>query len=201
MTWAELVSLIIFGFSSAWTPGPNNTLVANSGAHFGFRPTIPHILGIGFGFSFMVFVLSFGLGALFQKSQFLREGIRFLGIVILLWMAWKTATAGRIKDQEKTRKPFTFIGAASFQWINPKAWVMAVSISSQYSDPMAPIVSALILAAVFLFMGLSSASGWAAFGLSIRHLLNTDQRMTIFNVTMAALLVFSVVLIATANLN
>ncbi|GLQ35383.1 lysine transporter LysE [Amylibacter marinus] len=200
MTIAELISLMGIALVAGWTPGPNNTLVANSAARFGFRATFPHVAGIGIGFPIMVFCIALGLGNLFQQSIVLREGLRILGAVVLLWMSWRIATAGQPNAQAKEARPFTLIESASFQWINPKGWVMAIGISSQFADPSRPAITAMIMAACFVFVGFSSASGWAYFGTYMQRWLTTKRRADVFNWTMAALLVLSVLMIAFADL-
>jgi len=197
---ADLISLFGIAMVAGWTPGPNNALVATSGAQFGFRRTFPHVAGIGIGFPFMVFCVSMGLGALFQQSALVREGLRIIGIIVLLWFSWKVATAGRPSSQSGKGRPFTFIEAASFQWINPKGWIMAISISSQFADPQNLFLSSLIIGSVFVFVGFSSASGWTLFGTTMQRWLTTDRRANIFNWSMAALLLLSVFLIASSRL-
>ncbi|PIB26500.1 hypothetical protein BFP76_11350 [Amylibacter kogurei] len=200
MSFESLVSLFTIAMVAGWTPGPNNTLVANSAARFGFAKTMPHIAGIGIGFPFMVFCIAFGLGALFQQSAVLREGLRAIGIIVLLWFAYKVATAGKPDPTKSADKPFTFFQSAAFQWINPKGWVMAISITSQFIAPQNSLISAFTIASVFVFVGFTSASGWTLFGTAMQRWLTNDTRVNIFNYTMAALLVFSVILIAKAKL-
>lgn len=199
MTFTTILSLFGLAMVAGWTPGPNNALVATSGAQFGFRRTFPHVAGIGIGFPFMMFCVSLGLGALFQQSAFLRETLRVVGIVVLLWFAWKVATAGKPSSEGGRGRPFTFLESASFQWINPKGWIMAISISSQFADPMRPLLSSLIIAGVFIFVGFSSAAGWTLFGTAMQRWLTTDLRANVFNWVMAAMLLLSVFLIATSR--
>jgi threonine/homoserine/homoserine lactone efflux protein len=200
MTFATILSLLGLAMVAGWTPGPNNALVATSGAQFGFRRTFPHVAGIGIGFPFMVFCVSLGLGAIFQQSAFIREGLRIVGIVVLLWFAWKVATAGKPNSQSGRGRPFTFLESASFQWINPKGWIMAISISSQFADPTRPIMSSMTIAGVFVFVGFTSASGWTLFGTAMQRWLTTDARANVFNWVMAATLLLSVFLIASSRL-
>lgn len=200
MTLGVFLSLFSIAFVAAWTPGPNNTLVANSAVNFGFRKTIPHISGIGLGFPFMVFCIGFGLGAVFQSSSLLREVLRWGGIAVLMWFAWKIANGGKIKNQDTGDRPFTFFESAAFQWINPKGWVMAISITSQFVSADAMLSSALIVAGVFVTAGFTSASGWALFGKAMQAWLTSPARLRAFNYTMAALLVLSVLMIAKSDL-
>lgn len=200
MTLTTIFSLFGIAMVAGWTPGPNNALVATSGAQFGFRRTMPHVTGIGIGFPFMVFCVSLGLGAIFQQSVFVREGLRVLGIVVLIWFAWKVATAGKPNAQSGKGRPFTFLESAAFQWINPKGWIMAISISSQFADPSKPVLSSAIIASIFVFVGFTSASGWTLFGTGMQRWLTTEGRANAFNWSMAALLLLSVFMIASSRL-
>ena len=201
MTPTTLLSLLGIALVAGWTPGPNNALVATSGAQFGFWRTLPHVAGIGIGFPFMAFCISLGLGAVFQQSMLIRESLRIIGIIVLLWFAWKVATSGKPNSQSGKSRPFTFFESAAFQWINPKGWIMAMSISSQFADPSKPIISSSIIAGVFFFVGFTSASGWTLFGKGMQRWLTTDRRANTFNWTMAALLLLSVQMIASSRLN
>ncbi len=194
------LSLFSLAIGAAWTPGPNNVLVANSGARFGFRASLPHIAGIGLGFPFMIFCVGAGLGQVFAQSALLREGLRIGGAIILLWVAWNIATARGAAKAGTSKKPFTFIQAAAFQWINPKAWVMAIGISAQFVIPAHPIQTALIVSMVFVMVGFGSASTWAFFGAALQNWLRIGNRLRVFNVSMALLIVLSVFFLLTETL-
>lgn len=195
MTQDTLLALTVLALAMVWTPGPNNALVAASGANFGFRRSLPHVLGIAFGFALMIFVVGFFLGELFQASALLREGLRWGGAALLLWLAWKVATSGGISFGRGEPRPFTLVEAMAFQWINPKAWAMAIAISGQFILAEAPLVSAAIVGTVFVLAGLTSASGWAWAGQALSRWLATPARLRLFNVAMAGLIVASVGLI------
>jgi len=195
MTQETLGALVALALAMVWTPGPNNALVAASGAHFGLRRSMPHVLGIALGFALMIFVVGFFLGSLFQSSALLREGLRLLGAAILLWLAWKVARSGGISSATGEPRPFTFLEACAFQWINPKAWAMAIAISSQFILADAPFASAATVGAVFVLAGLTSASGWAWAGQAIARFLTTPGRLRLFNLSMAGLIVASVALL------
>ena len=200
MTLGELMSLIGMAMVASWTPGPNNALLATSGSRFGFQRTWPHILGIVFGFPLMIFCIAVGLGILFQQSIFLREALRLIGIGVLLWLAWNIARSGELNIGKTKDRPFKFAEAAAFQWINPKAWVMAVSITSQFVNPEMMILTSLIISGVFVVAAISSATAWAWLGMSLQKYLTSESRRKAFNLTMAALLVFSIIVIATSEL-
>jgi threonine/homoserine/homoserine lactone efflux protein len=188
MTVETLLALTALAFASTWTPGPNNILLANSGAIFGFRPTLPHALGVALGFPLMLFLLSLGLGEAFARSEALREGLRWVGVVVLLWLGWRIATARRARGGAGRGRPFTFAEAAAFQWVNPKAWAMAVSTAAAFSTGAAPLREAALFAAVFVLSGLTSANGWAAFGAALRRALSSEPRLRAFNALMGGLI-------------
>ncbi|MHC0052060.1 LysE family translocator [Actibacterium sp. D379-3] len=189
------LALVTLAVTAAWTPGPNNALVANSAVHFGFRRTVPHILGIALGFALMMFLVGYFLGQVFASSPLLRETLRWGGAALLLWIAWKVANSGGIGTVSGEVRPFTFVEAAGFQWINPKGWSMAIAVTSQFISGDAPLVSALIVAGVFVLVGLGSASSWAIAGQAITRWINTEGRMRWFNYAMGALIAACVILL------
>lgn len=198
---ADLIPLLGFIIASLWTPGPNNTLIALSAARFGFRASLPHMMGVAFGFALMSFLIAFGLGTVFQQSALLRELVRWTGIVILLWLCWRIATAPAPELQGQTdKKPWSFLQASAFQWINPKAWVMAISVTSQFVSPEAPLQTAAVIAAIFAVFGCSSSTGWGLFGVMIIRWLKGEWQIRVFNFAMAGLLLFSILLIVFADL-
>ena len=200
MIFEHLVSLFSLSFVAAWTPGPNNALVASSGARFGMRRTLPHVAGIGIGFPVMVFSIALGLGELFKYSSVLHESLRWIGIAVLLWLSWKIAFSGGSAKPENRIRPVTFWDSAAFQWINPKGWVMAISITSQYAGGARPYASAIIVAAVFVFLGFTSAFGWTVFGQKMQRWLQTPLRLRVFNISMETLILLSVFAILKAEL-
>ena len=183
-----LLALTGFAFATTWTPGPNNMMLAASGATFGWRLTVPHALGVALGFPFMVFLIALGLGEVFQRSQVLQTGLTWGGFAVMLYLAWRIATAGAAKATSRTR-PLRFHEAAAFQWVNPKAWVMAIGVSATYARGDDPITDAAIIAAAFVLAGLTSSQTWAAFGAGIGRALGTGTRLRAFNITMGLLLV------------
>jgi threonine/homoserine/homoserine lactone efflux protein len=195
MDFDTMIALATLAFVAAFTPGPNNALVASSGANFGFGRTIPHILGIAFGFALMIFIVGFFLGALFEQSALLRKVLRWGGVVLLLYIAWKIATAGGLGSKDGNPRPFRFVEAAAFQWVNPKAWAMAVAITAQFVSGGQQILAALITAGIFVIAGLTSASTWALAGTALTQWINTPERLRLFNIVMALLIAGCVVLL------
>lgn len=200
MTAESLLALTTLAFASTWTPGPNNILLANSGATFGFRPTLPHAFGVALGFPLMLFLLSLGLGEAFARSEALREALRWAGVAVLLWLGWRIGTADRAEGGIGRGRPFTFVEAAAFQWVNPKAWAMAVSTAAAFSTGDAPLAEAALFAGVFVLSGLTSANGWAAFGAALRRALAAPARLRAFNLTMGALIGLCALYLAVADL-
>jgi len=134
MTFEILTALTIFAFVSSITPGPNNLMLMNSGANFGFKQTIPHMLGVGLGFTFMVLLVGLGVIQLFDRFPMSYDILKVLSIVYLVYLAFKIATStGSIEQKSSTSTPFTFAQAALFQWVNPKAWTMALTSISIYA--------------------------------------------------------------------
>lgn len=187
MPMESFLPMLALALAAAWTPGPNNALLAASGARFGLRQTMPHVLGVGLGFPVMVLIVGLVLAQAFQTSQWLQQGLKWGGAALLLWMGWKIATAGRPGQRTATERPFSFLGAAAFQWINPKGWVMAVSITSLYLSRAAPVQTAAIIAGTFVLAGLSSAFGWAWLGQLLSRWLGDGPRLRLFNLVMGAM--------------
>ena len=193
MALEPLISLVVLAFAASWTPGPNNALVAASGANFGLRASLPHVWGIALGFPVMALVVGLALGELFAASALLREGLRWGGAALLLWVAWQVARSGGLGRADRPR-PFTFAEAAAFQWVNPKGWVMALAISAQFVRPDRPVATAAMVAGVFLLAGLSSSLAWAGLGQALRRVLAAPGRLRLFNGAMGGLIALGVVL-------
>ena len=195
MSIENLMTLIVLASVAAFTPGPNNALVASSGVNFGYRRTLPHILGIAFGFAAMVFIVGLFLGELFERSQLLREVLRWAGVVLLLYVSWKLAQSGGLGSKDGNPRPFRFYEAAAFQWVNPKGWAMAIAITSQFAGQSEGFATSGVIAAVFVVAGLTSASTWALLGQSLRRWLHTTHRVQMFNRVMAVLIAACVIML------
>jgi threonine/homoserine/homoserine lactone efflux protein len=187
------LALVSFAFVAAMTPGPNNIMLTASGVNFGFARTIPHMTGICAGFVALVLAVGLGVGAAFTAFPDAKTILKVIGAAYMLWLAWKVATAGPSDAEEGGGAPMTFWQAAAFQWVNPKAWVMAVSAMAVY---VRPLHAAADVAAVTLAFGLVTVPAvvtWAAFGHVLRRALRDPAKVRVFNVVMALLLVASVV--------
>lgn len=191
MTYELLFALILYALVTSITPGPNNIMLMTSGANFGIRRTIPHMLGIGIGFTVMILAVGTGLAGVFQSWPPAQDILRWVSIVYLCWLAWKIGSqpTGKIKAGEAAR-PMTFLQAAAFQWVNPKAWTMALTAITAYA-PGREIVYVFIVALVFGIINLPAVGVWAFIGTNVSRLLNSPGQLRIFNVSMAALLIVS----------
>ena len=190
MTAQLLLAFVLFAFATAGTPGPNNMMLLASGANFGFRATIVHILGISVGLGVMVLAMGLGLGGVFRAWPVLHELLRWVGGGYLLWLAWKIGTAKGIGDREAGARPMTFLGAAAFQWVNPKAWAMALTAATTYM-PDGSTTGVFLVAGTFMLVGAPCSAAWAGFGQGMRRFLDRPAVLRTFNLTMAALLVAS----------
>lgn len=202
---AWLASALGFAVATAGTPGPNNAMLTSSGSLWGFRRTIPHMLGISIGFPIMLIAVAAGAGGLLVNHSTVLSAMRWLGAAYLLYLAWRIATARPAADEDervvgaesaRTRsRPLTFIQAALFQWINPKAWLITISaLATLTSVAQRPsFARALILAGVFLVVTLPVTAFWTSVGVGVARVARTQQALRRFNLIMAALLVASVV--------
>ncbi len=191
MTTATLIALILFAFSTSVTPGPNNMMLFASGVNFGFQRTIPHMMGISSGFFTLLLGVGLGIGALLKSMPVLDLALKVASGGYMLWIAWKIGSTHTLADVKPGTRPMTFLEAAAFQWINPKAWAMAIPAMAAYTDQTAVVSSVFFISAVFAIINLPSTSSWAAFGSSLREWLSVQPRLKYFNITMAVLLVLS----------
>lgn len=194
MPFDQLILLATIAISASFTPGPNNALVASFAAHHGFRAALPHVLGVTIGFPVMIFMVGLFLGQVFQQSATLQLTLKVAGAGILLWMAWRTATAGSA-GTAAARPPFTFVQSAAFQWVNPKGWTFVIGVTAQFVVAEAPAQSALICAGIFAIAGLASMLSWAVAGHAMTRFLTNARRLQAFNITMGALIALSVVML------
>lgn len=196
VTWA--ISAFSFALSMSATPGPNNAMVAASGATFGFGRTWPHILGISFGFPLMVVAVAVGANGILHRYPIVHEGLKWLGAAYLLWLAWKIATArpvGVVAGEMTGGGPVGFIQALLFQWVNPKAWIIAVGAIATYTQPDSPALMAqvLALALMFLLVCIPATALWTGIGAGAARLLRTPTALRTFNRVMAGLLALSLI--------
>jgi threonine/homoserine/homoserine lactone efflux protein len=192
MTHELLAALIAFAFVSSITPGPNNLMLMASGANFGFRRTIAHMLGISLGHALMVFLVGLGIAGLFTAIPATKTVLKVVSVLYMLWLAFKVATSATPAEGRAGGQPMTFLQAAAFQWVNPKAWYMAIFAITNYAANTS-IAACAIVAVVFACTNLPSVSVWAWMGQELRRWLTNPARLRAFNWTMAALLVASLI--------
>ena len=183
------LALVVFAFVSSVTPGPNNLMLLASGVNFGFRRTVPHMAGIGFGFWLLLMAVGLGLGAMLSAFPTLHLALKIAGGAYLLYLAWRVATSRSMGSGGTAQgRPMTFLEAVAFQWVNPKAGVMAVTAMAIYTDPQRPLLSVVLVAAAFAIVNFPSVSVWAAFGVALRGFLADPVRLKWFNIAMGVLL-------------
>jgi threonine/homoserine/homoserine lactone efflux protein len=189
-----LFPYVLYCIAMSGTPGPNNVMLLASGVNHGYRRTLPHILGINIGFSLMMFLMALGLGAVFLAEPRLQTALKIAGVAYMLWLAWRIATAAGVGEGEAAGRPMTFLEGAAFQWVNVKAWMMIMGAISVYGPPgYDPLGKALYLSLVMLIAGAPAMHIWTLFGVGIRRFLGNPKALRAFNVTMALLLVASLI--------
>ena len=175
-----------------FTPGPNNIMLLSSGLTYGFRRTIPHIVGIVLGFAFMVGTVGLGLGTVFLAYPILQTILKYAGAAYLIYLAAVIAFSGPAKPGEADRRgPMTFWGAAMFQWINAKGWVIVIGTITAYAAIAQFPINIVIQTLISLLVGAVSTVVWALFGTALRPVLTSERLVRAFNILMALLLLAS----------
>jgi threonine/homoserine/homoserine lactone efflux protein len=195
VTAGHAIAFLVFAVVAAITPGPSNLILTSTGAAVGVRRGLPALLGQVVGMGLMLFVVAFGLGSLILKNPLILEGLKWGGIAFLLGLSWKIATAGRSEETED-RVHVGFWGAAAFQWVNPKAWLICAGAVGTYfqAEAGSAVGRSAFLALLFILAALPSCSVWLAAGASVQRLLRGERAARIFNLTMGALLAGSILL-------
>ena len=193
-TGAMFLSILSFAFATAMSPGPNNFMLLSSGLTFGYQKTMPHIMGVMVGFPIMVMAIGLGMGSVFELYPWLYNVLKVVGIAYLLWMAWKIATSNStMSTNDEVKKPFTFVQAVLFQWVNPKAWVMVITAMGSFiTSTQQAFLQVVIIALTYLCIGLLSTNFWALGGVYLQRFISNEKRVRVFNILMALLIVFSV---------
>ncbi|MCP4933080.1 MAG: LysE family translocator [bacterium] len=192
----NLPALLLFTTSAAFTPGPNNLMITASGANFGYRRSLPHMMGVTFGFPAMLVAMAFGLVQIFDAWPVLHTYLRYAGATYMVYLAFRIATSTTIDKARETAQPLSFMEAALFQWINPKAVIYALSTLSIFTTPKGHFFEEiLLLTIVAVLVSFASITTWCMFGTAIGHLLKSAKALLVFNLTMAATLLASITLI------
>ena len=189
MSSEVLLALAAYAFVTSISPGPSNFMLLAAGANFGFWRALPQVLGITIGFSSLLLAVGFGLGALLTAFPMLDIALKVAGGVYLLYLAWRIGTSRSLgQGGADGARPLTFLESAAFQWINPKAWVVAVSVMALYTSPEAPFLSVVLISLAFALVNFPSVSAWAGFGTGLREFLSNPVRLKWFNIAMGVLL-------------
>lgn len=191
MTYDLFSGLVLFAFASSITPGPNNIMLMASGVNYGLRRTLPHMLGVSLGHGAMTLILGLGLVRIFEVFPRLRLALTVISVAYLLWLAWKVANAAPPASAREGAKPLSFLQAAGFQWVNPKAIYMSIYAQTNFTTEGAGWTSAVAVAVVFALVNLPSVATWVWGGTQVRRWLDGPGRLRAFNWTMAALLILS----------
>ena len=191
MTIDLFLALAAFAIVTTVTPGPNNLMLVASGVNFGFRRSVPHMLGINLGFPLMIGLVGLGLGRIFEIYPVIYTGLRAAGAIYMLWLAWKIATAGPVDFGGSAGRPLSFLQAASFQWVNPKAWIMAATAIATYTVASNFGSTLLIIILAFTAAAFPSSAIWVGFGTALRRFLNDPRYCRSVNIIMAVALVAS----------
>lgn len=188
----SLLPLALFAFVSSITPGPNNIMLTSSGILFGFGRTIPHVLGITFGFGVMLALCAVGIGSLILAVPAIHVVLKVFGSGYLLYLAWQLRNMAFKQEDQANVKPISFLGAAMFQFVNPKAWVMTVTSASAFLPPVQPVGLAIaLLCLVFVVIGLPCSVVWAGTGAALRCHLAQAVWQRVFCVVMVLLTVYA----------
>ncbi|WP_210115112.1 LysE family translocator [Roseovarius aestuariivivens] len=192
MTLELYTALFVFALVTVITPGPNNLMLMASGANFGFRRTVPHMLGIGLGFPTMVLLVGVGVMQLFDLWPVSYILLKILSVAYLLYLAWKIANAAPPKEARTEGRPLTFLQSAAFQWVNPKAWSMALSAITLYAASR-DLGAVIWVAGTYVLVSTVSVTSWTVLGQQMGRLLRSEARLRIFNRVMAILLVATLI--------
>ena len=191
MTLETFLALSLYSFATSITPGPNNLMLLASGANFGLRRSVPHIFGIIFGFVVMTITVGLGMAAVEQLLPGFVTALRYISLAYMAWLAWRLAMSGSLQPVDGDAKPMGFMAASLFQWVNPKAWAMALTAMAIYTTPENHVVSVVLVALYFEAVALPCMFVWAGFGVALRGFLSVPARLRAFSILMAVLLIGS----------
>lgn len=196
MSTEQTAAFVLFAVVAAVTPGPSNVMLTAAGANGGVVRGLPCLVGVTAGMGLMMFVVPLGLGSLILKNPLVLKALNWAGAAFLLWLSWKIATSRRMDSLPESR-PVGFIGAAIFQWVNPKSWLVTASAAGAFLHTGAgsPVLQSALLGGLFVLVALPSCFVWLAFGATAQRLLQTPRRLRAFNITMGILLALSIGLI------
>ena len=190
----DYYAVALFVIATCVTPGPNNVMLMSSGANFGMGRTLRHVAGINIGFPLMVVAVGLGAGAIIRQYPGLHDGLQVIGAVYLLFLAYQIARSPTTDLGDPSRQPLGFTGAALFQWVNPKAWVMAVGAVLAYTSPLGGYtLQVFLIALLFFLFGTPCSMVWVFFGQYLRRFLTRPRHLKVFNIAMSLVLVVSLI--------
>ena len=192
---ALLTSIFAFFFATSITPGPNNIMLLSSGLTFGYRKTVPHLLGVVLGFPLMALIVGLGLGKIFESYPVVLTILKIIGTAYLLWLAWKIANSTpSLNEDESSKQPLKFIPIVLFQWVNPKNWIKIITAMSVYVHSAENALSQIIIITIiFLSTVIVSANSWTLGGVALKRFIKNTKAIRAFNISMAVLLILSII--------
>ena len=191
---SQLISLILFGIATAFSPGPNNIMTSYTAFNFGFKKAVPTMLGVVIGWTILIILLQIGSVVIFQKFEIIQSVVKVLGSIYLLFMAYKLSFASQTKEKKLDPKPVTFLNTFFFQFINPISIIVGLTAISMFIDPKNFLRDSIILTVVFFFMAVGSQTAWCLMGKYMRKFATSERFIRNFNYTMSFLLIVCVIL-------
>jgi threonine/homoserine/homoserine lactone efflux protein len=192
MSQPLLIAFVVFAAVMYFTPGPNNIMLLSSGLNYGFRRTLPHMAGVVIGFAFMVGAVGLGFGTIFIAYPVLQTVLKYAGAAYLIYLAAAIALSEPVTPgQDNRRGPMTFWGAAMFQWVNVKGWVMVIGTITAYAGIASFPWNIAIQVVLSLLLGVPATATWALSGSSLRSVMTSPKAVRAFNIVMAVLLLAS----------
>ncbi len=192
MTPELFLALALFATATVFSPGPNNLMLMTSGANFGLRRTLPHLAGVAYGFPLMILPVGLGVMQIFEIWPFANTLLKVVSVLYLLWLAWKIANQAAPGAAGSNARPLSFLQAAAFQWVNPKAWSMALGAITLYAASR-DLVAVAWVSGTYAVIGTASAVTWTVLGTGLRRWLDKPGRLRLFNWSMAAILLAAMV--------
>lgn len=188
-----ILAIITFAFVSSISPGPNNIMLTSSGLNFGIYRSLPQLFGVVIGFPIMILIIGFGLGAVFVSQPSVQFVLKIVGSSYLVYLAYRISQQSQVNIGNTKAKPLTFIQSALFQWVNPKAWIMATSSIATFTNMnTSPYIQVLLIAAIFSLIAIPSTFAWLVFGKVLKKILHKPRALLLFNYAMAILLLLSI---------
>ena len=189
----EILSMALFWIVAAYTPGPNNVIASFSGFNFGIKKTLPHIFGVTFGFTFLVFLLTIGLVKIFEIFPIIQLSLKYLGSLFLIYLAYKISFS-KIEKEKKNENPVKFIETFIFQFLNPKGVLIGIIIVSTYVEHGENYLIYAIQVVLFAFLvSLTSITFWTFVGKYLRKFATNEKFIKYFNYVMSGLLLLSII--------